>query len=180
MTDSLTLAFVVGVAFGWALEQAGLGYAPKLAAQFYLRDFAVFKVMFSAVVTAMLGAFWLGRLGVIDLGAVYVPETFLYPQLAGGLVFGLGFVACGLCPGTSCVSAATGRADGLAVIAGLLAGVVATGFAVPAIEPFFSSGSFGAFTLPQALSLPYGVVVLLVVALAIGGFLAAERLERRA
>ncbi len=33
--------------------------------------------MFTAIVTAMLGAFWLGRLGILDLSRVYVPETFL-------------------------------------------------------------------------------------------------------
>ena len=113
MTDSLVLAFVIGVAFGWTLERAGLADAPKLARQFYLTDLTVFKVMFSALVTAMLGLFWLGRLGVVDVSAIYVPETFMGPQLLGGLVFGLGFVACGLCPGTSCVSAATGRLDGV-------------------------------------------------------------------
>ena len=84
MTDSLAAAFVIGVAFGWTLERAGLGSAPKLARQFYLSDLTVFKVMFSALVTAMLGAFWLGRLGVIDFSAIYVPETFLLPQLVGG------------------------------------------------------------------------------------------------
>jgi uncharacterized membrane protein YedE/YeeE len=39
------------------------------------------------------------------------------PQLAGGLLFGAGFVVAGLCPGTSCVAAATGRGDGVAVVA---------------------------------------------------------------
>ena len=32
------------------LERAGFGRADKLAAQFYLRDLTVFKVMFSAIV----------------------------------------------------------------------------------------------------------------------------------
>ena len=180
MTDSLFAAFVVGLAFGWTLERAGLGNAPKLARQFYFTDLTVFKVMFSALVTAMLGAFWLGRLGVIDLSAIYVPETFIVPQLVGGLVFGMGFVACGLCPGTSCVSAASGRGDGLAAVAGIFAGVVITGFVAPRLEPFFSSSARGTFTLPNAIGLPYGVIVLAVVVLALSGFAVAERLERRA
>ena len=52
--------------------------------------------MFSAIVTAMLGAFWLGALGILDLSLVAVPETYLWPQLVGGLVFGVGFVIGGL------------------------------------------------------------------------------------
>lgn len=180
MTDSLAAAFFIGVAFGWTLECAGLGNAPKLARQFYLTDLTVFKVMFSALVTAMLGAFWLARFGVIDLSTIYVPETFIVPQLVGGLIFGLGFVACGLCPGTSCVSAATGRGDGFAAVGGIFGGIVVAGLAVPMLGQFFSSTARGAFTLPEALSLPYGVVVLAVVALALSGFAVAERLERRA
>jgi len=179
MTDSLVLAFVIGVAFGWTLERAGLADAPKLARQFYLTDLTVFKVMFSALVTAMLGLFWLGRLVAIDLAAIYVPETFIGPQLLGGIVFGLGFVTCGLCPGTSCVSAATGRVDGIAVIGGLFAGVMAMGLAVPAIAAFFTSGARGAFTIPDALHLPYGVVVFALTLFAVCGFVLAERIEAR-
>ncbi|HEY2091607.1 MAG TPA: YeeE/YedE thiosulfate transporter family protein, partial [Thermoanaerobaculia bacterium] len=92
---------VIGIAFGWALERAGLGDSRKLAGQFYFTDLTVFKVMFTAIVTAMLGVFWLVRLGVISLASISVPETYLVPQLLGGLIFGAGFVAAGLCPGTS-------------------------------------------------------------------------------
>src|SRR5207253_7483606 len=114
---ALGFGVAIGVAFGWCLERAGLGSARKLVGQFYGTDLTVFKVLFTAIVTAMLGAFWLGRFGVLDLANVYVPETYWLPQLAGGLLFGAGFVVAGLCPGTSCVAAATGRIDGVAVVA---------------------------------------------------------------
>lgn len=178
-TDALPVAFVIGIAFGFALESAGLGNAQKLAGQFYLKDFSVLKVMFSAILTAMLGAFWLGRAGVIDLSAIYVPETFLAPQVVGGLIFGVGFVVSGLCPGTSCVAAATGRLDGLATIGGLFAGVVATGLAFPLIESFYTSTAQGVLTLPQLIGAPYGVVVAAIAAIAVGMFYAIERFERR-
>lgn len=168
-------AFAIGVAFGFALERAGLGSARKLIGQFYLTDFTVFKVMFTAIVTAMLGAFWLSRLGLVDLSSVYVPRTWLLPQLAGGLIFGVGFVIAGLCPGTSCVAAATGRGDGLGVVAGLFAGVLLT-----PVGGFYESTPRGAWTLPELLHAPYGVVVFAVVLLALAGFAAAERIERRA
>src|SRR5207253_5021119 len=112
---ALGFGVAIGVAFGWCLERAGLGSARKLVGQFYFTDLTVFKVMFSAIVTAMLGAFWLARFGVIDLAKVYVPETFLVPQLMGGFLFGAGFLLAGLCPGTGCVAAATGRGDGALV-----------------------------------------------------------------
>lgn len=176
---SLVVALIIGVAFGWCLERAGMGSAKKLAGQFYLRDLTVFKVMFSAIVTAMLGAFWLGRLGVLDLARVYVPDTFLWPQLISGLVFGVGFVVGGLCPGTSCVAAVTGRIDGIMVVAGMFFGVLLTGLFFSPLAAFYTSSARGALTLPQLFHLPYGVVVFVIVLMAIGGFRGAEWIERR-
>jgi hypothetical protein len=174
---SLAVALGIGVAFGATLERAGLGSARKLAGQFTLTDLTVLKVMFSAIVTAMLGLFWLGRLGLLDLSKVYVPETFFWPQLAGGLVFGLGFVLAGLCPGTSCVAAASGRGDGAMVMAGMFVGVLLIGTAFTPLERFAESTAWGVQTLPAILHLPYGIMVLLVVAMALGAFRLAERIE---
>ena len=176
---ALIAALVIGVAFGWCLERSGMGSARKLSAQFYLTDLTVFKMMFSAIVTAMLGAFWLGRIGVLDLSRVYVPETFLAPQIVGGLVFGAGFAIGGLCPGTSCVAAATGRGDGLTLMAGMFSGVLLTGLAFRPLEHFYASTSRGSLTLPQVLHLPYGVVVAVVVCIAFIGFRLAEAIETR-
>jgi uncharacterized membrane protein YedE/YeeE len=175
----LVAGLLIGVGFGWFLERSGMGSAPKLAGQFYLRDLTVFKVMFTAIVMAMLGVFWLGWLGVVDVARIYVPETFIYPQLIGGLVFGAGFVMGGLCPGTSCVAASTGRIDGMMVVLGMLLGVLGTGISFRAIESLYNSGARGSFTLPQLLGIPYGVVAFAVVVLAITGFKVAEVVERR-
>lgn len=176
---SLALAFGIGVVFGWFLERGGMGDANKLAGQFYLRDFAVFKVMFAAILTAMLGLFWLSRIGWVDASLVYIPETFLLPQLAGGVVFGVGFVMAGLCPGTSCVAAATGRGDGLAAAGGMLVGVFVFAELYPLLAPFHSATARGALTLPAVASLPAGVVIFFVTLAGIAGFTVAERIERR-
>ena len=176
---SLVVAVLLGIAFGWFLERGGMGNARKLAGQFYFTDLSVLKLMFSAILTAMLSLFWLSWAGLLDLSRVYVPETFIAPQVVGGLVFGVGFAAGGLCPGTSCVAAATGRRDGLALIAGMLTGVFVFGEAFPAIGAFADSTARGAWTLPQALGLSYGTVVGIIVAAALGAFAGAEWLERR-
>jgi len=176
---ALIAAVVIGIAFGWTLERAGLGSAKKLAGQFYLTDLTVFKVMFSAILTAMLGAFWLGRLGVLDLSRVYVPGTWLAPQLLGGAIFGAGFAIAGLCPGTSCVAAATGRGDGLAAFTGMFTGILVTGLAFAPLQRFYDSTSRGTLTLPEVLHLPYGTVVALLTGIALAGFAGAEWIERR-
>lgn len=176
---SLAMAFGIGIVFGWFLERGGMGDANKLAGQFYLRDFAVFKVMFAAILTAMIGLFWLARIGWVDASLIYVPETYLLPQLAGGVVFGVGFVMAGLCPGTSCVAAATGRIDGLAAAGGMLAGVLLFAELYPRLAAFHASTALGTLTLPSLLSLPIGVVIFVVTLAGIAGFAVAERVERR-
>jgi len=178
-STSLLVALAIGVAFGWFLERGGMGSATKLAGQFYLTDMAVLKVLFSAVVTTMLGVFWLSELGWLDLPLVYLPSTYLLPQLVGGLVFGLGFVMGGLCPGTSCVSAATGRRDGLAVVGGMLFGVFLFNEVFSLIEPFYRSTPMGQITIPELLGVPFSWVVFGIVLAALAAFRGSEWIESR-
>jgi uncharacterized protein len=177
---SLLIALFIGIAFGWCLERSGMGSARKLIGQFYLTDLTVFKVMFTAIVTAMLGLFWLGWIGALDIARVYVPESYILPQLVGGIIFGVGFATAGLCPGTSCVSAVTGRGDGVAAMLGMLGGVLLAGVFFGKLEAFYQSTPRGSFTLPALIQVPYGVVVFVIVAVALVGFHIAEVLERRA
>jgi uncharacterized membrane protein YedE/YeeE len=176
---ALAAAVGIGIVFGWFLERGGLGNARKLAGQFYLTDFTVMKVMFSAIITAMLGLFWLAWAGLLDLTRVYIPETFIVPQLVGGILFGAGFILAGLCPGTACVAAATGRRDGLTAVGGLLVGVFLFAEIAPGVRAFHESTSRGALTLQDALHLPQGVVVFAIVAVAVAAFAVAERIEQR-
>ncbi|HEU4559993.1 MAG TPA: YeeE/YedE thiosulfate transporter family protein [Longimicrobium sp.] len=176
---ALGVALAVGMAFGACLERAGLGSATKLAGQFYGRDFTVLKVMFSAIVTAALGVFWLTRLGMLDASQVYVPGTFLLPQAIGGALFGVGLVAAGLCPGTSCVAAASGRRDGVAVLGGMMAGVLLFVLAFPLVAGFYGSTPRGVMTVPALLGISPSVATAGLVALALGAFAGVARWERR-
>ena len=176
---SLVLAFVLGTGFGFFLERAGFGSARKLAAQFYLYDMSVFKVMFTAIVTAMLGVTYLGWIGWLDLSLVYLVPTHLAPQIVGGLVLGVGFVVGGYCPGTSVASLATGRVDGMVYAVGIGAGTLAYAEVYPWLKDFVNSNAMGQVTLPEVLHLPWGLVVLAVVVIAVGGFSGATLIERR-
>lgn len=175
---SLVVAFAIGIGFGFFLERAGFGSAKKLTAQFYLNDLTVFKVMFTAIVTAMLGLFYLSWVGLVDLSLVYLGPTYLWPQIVGGLVLGFGFVIGGYCPGTSLVAVATGRIDAILFGLGVFAGIFLFGEISPAITTFFYSGEMGEITLGQLFHLPYGLVVFAVVLMALGGFWGAGALER--
>ena len=176
---SLLIALAIGLGFGFTLERAGFGSGRKLAAQFYLTDLTVFKVMFTAIITAMTGLYLLSAVGLLDLSLIYHLPTYLVPQLVGGLIFGLGFIVGGYCPGTSCVAASTGKIDGLVLVAGMMTGIWVFVESYPFLEGFVNSTPMGALDLPQVLGLPYGAVVMIVVAMALGGFFLAERIELR-
>jgi hypothetical protein len=176
---SLVVAFLVGIGFGFFLERAGFGSSRKLAAQFYLTDLTVFKVMFTAIVTAMLGVYYLSVFGFMDLSLVYLTPTFLAPQIVGGLTLGVGFVVGGYCPGTACVGIATGRIDALVLFIGIFAGVFGFGELYPLVGGFYTSTPMGRLTLPQVTGLPYGFIVFAVVLMALGGFAGAEWVEKR-
>ena len=175
---SLIVAFVTGIGFGFFLERAGFGNARLLAAQFYFRDLRVLKVMFTAIITAMVGVFVLARVGLLDLSLVYLTPTFLVPQIVGGLILGAGFIVGGYCPGTSCVSAATGRIDGMVYLAGMVGGLLGFAEVYPHLTAFAHSTSMGQVTLAQLLHIPYGVLVFAVVVMAFGAFVAAEWAEK--
>jgi len=170
-------SLVLGFFFGFFLERAGFSSAIKLTGQFYFRDFSVLKVMFTAIVVAMVGIGYLGTLGWLDMSQVFVPPAFLWPQIVGGLLLGGGFIVGGYCPGTSVVAAAIGKLDALLFIVGIFTGIFLFGVTEPAFAGFNSSGSLGPLTLPVWLDLNTGIVVLAVALVAIGAFWAAEKSE---
>jgi len=189
--ESRELGLVVGVgigfAFGFVLERAGFGRAQKLMGQFYGYDLAVLKVMFGAVVVAMVGSVVFSGLGLLDWKAMAdnaTSETFLWPQTIGGFALGAGFVISGYCPGTSYVSLASGKIDGLVTVLGVTIGqVVWAGIEhLGPIPAFQNSSNMGHKYLYQLLHLPDrvgpAVVALAVAAMALGAFVAGERIER--
>ena len=176
---SLLAAFLLGIGFGFFLERAGFGSARTLTDQFYFKDLRVFRVMFTAIVTAMLGLFYLGWMGLVDLSLVYVAPTFLLPQVVGGVLLGVGFVVGGYCPGTSVVAMATGKLDAIVNVAGIFFGTLVIGMLWPWIEGFANATPLGPLTLPAVLGLSPGLVVFLVVLMALGGFWGAAALERK-
>jgi hypothetical protein len=176
---SLVVAFIIGIGFGFFLERAGFGNGKKLAMQFYFRDFAVLKVMFTAIVTAMLGIYFLSVFGLVDLSLVYLVPTNILPQIIGGLILGFGFVIGGYCPGTSCVSAATGKKDGFIYLVGVVAGIFIFGEMYPLFKGLYNATPMGQITIPQWSNIPYGIFVFAVVVMAVGAFVAAEWAEKK-
>jgi len=140
----------------------------------------VFKVMFTAIITAMIGLYGLAKIGFLDLDATWINPTFLWPQIVGGLLLGAGFIISGYCPGTSLVASASGKVDGMLTILGVAVGIFIFGAAyTPGLEAFHKSGSFGRLTLSDLLGVD---ATLLALAITVGAgiiFIFAEWVERR-
>ncbi len=178
-TASILVHLAIGFGFGFTLERAGFGDARKLAAQFYLHDMTVLKVMFTAIVTAMAVVHWGWALGLVDLPRVWINPTYLWSAIAGGVVLGAGFIIGGYCPGTSIVAAATLKIDGVFFVLGVMLGIFVFGEVVPSFWNFYqTAGDLGRFTLADWMGLPTGTVTLLVAAMAVFMFWGAEQLER--
>ncbi len=178
-TIGLGVAVAVGIAFGFVLERAGFGRAQKLVGQFYGTEMVVFKVMFTAVLTAMVGTVVLGAAGILDLRAVsFNYPTYLWPMLVGGLLLGAGMIMSGYCPGTSIVATASGKLDGLFATLGVMVGGIAYAELLPHLGSFNESGKKGAFFLPDLLHVPRLGLAAVVVVVAVFAFKGAEKIER--
>ncbi|MFO1304816.1 MAG: DUF6691 family protein [Burkholderiales bacterium] len=173
------IAVLLGFGFGFCLERAGFGSARKLTAVFYLYDMAVVKVMFSAIVTAMVGVAVLGGLGILDVAELYLEPTNVAAQALGGLVFGAGFIVGGYCPGTSIAAMATGRKDGALFALGMLAGVFAYAELTPGIDAWIKATAQGPLTLPSLTGIAAGWWAAAFVAFLAFAAWGMSRLEQR-
>jgi hypothetical protein len=172
---------VCGFLFGFVLENAGFGSPCKLTAQFQLRDWSVFKVMFTAIVVTALGLFRLWAAGLMQADAVFVPAALLMAAAVGGAFVGAGFAIGGYCPGTSVVGLFSGRLDALVFLVGLLLGtVVFAGLYGPAIEAIMAMGEVQAGdTFTDAYGIPEVAMLALLMVALVAVFYFGSWFERR-
>lgn len=176
---NLVVALIIGIAFGFVLEQAGFSSSRRLAGLFYGYDFSVLRVFFTAAVTAMSGILLLGHFGYLDVSAIYVNPTWLWPAIVGGVVMGAGFILGGYCPGTSIAAAAIGKIDAMFFVVGGVAGVLAFGEGYPLVATFFDSSSLGSIKVYDSLHMSQGAFAFLLIAVAIGAFAVTSLIEQK-
>lgn len=174
---NFVIAFLVGIGFGFALEQAGFSSTRKLVGLFYGYDFTVLKVFFTAGVTAMTGVLLFGHLGILDLSILYINPTFIWPALIGGVIMGLGFILGGFCPGTSLCAFAVGRIDAFAFVGGSILGIFAFTEGYPLIEELYMAGSIGAPTMDEMLGISPELFGILLTIIAVVAFFFTSKIE---
>jgi len=161
-------AIVMGFAFGFVLERTGFTRSQLIADTFYFKNIAVPKIMGVTVITTATWFILFAWMGWIDLSALYTPATYVWPYLVGGLLFGVGMVMAGYCPGTAVAGLGTGKSDALVFLLGLFLGMFAYFILYPMIEGFASSGNLGVLKLHDLFGGNEYTSYILTVALEVG------------
>jgi len=165
-------ALVIGLLFGFILERAGFGSSRRLAG-------TVLKVMFTALITGMLGLSLVLRLGWVPSEQLYFLQTVYGAHVVGGLLFGVGFVMSGWCPGTGAVGLGCGKLDALIFLFGVVLGSILFNGLFTAVKPLYNWGQSGFVFVYDNLGLPAMVFGFLFTAIAVACFWGAEYIERR-
>jgi rhodanese-related sulfurtransferase len=176
---SLIIALLIGIAFGFVLEQAGFSSTKKLVGLFYGYDFTVLRVFFTAGITAMAGVLLMGHYGLLDLDIIYINPLFLKSALLGGAIMGAGFIIGGFCPGTSVCALAVGKLDALAFIGGSLLGVLAFTEGFPLVQNIYEANNLGPVKISASLGMSDISFGFLLAAMAIGAFVATWFIENK-
>lgn len=177
-SKALVASAAIGFLFGFALEKAGFGSSRRLAGIFYFRDMAVLKVMFSALITAMLGLLYFRHMGWIGPDQLFFMPTVYGAQIAGGLLFGVGFAMGGWCPGTAAVGAASGKLDALVFLAGTVLGSILFNESFPLVRPLYTLGDSGVRFVYESLRLSETAFAFFFALVAVLCFWGAEYIER--
>lgn len=89
--------------------------------QFLLKDWTVLKIMATAIATGSVGIYAMKQAGIIELS---VRPAAFGGVILGRVLFAIGMVVLGLCPGTSVAACGEGRRDAWMGVLGML-------FAIP-------------------------------------------------
>jgi thiosulfate/3-mercaptopyruvate sulfurtransferase len=125
----------------------------------------------------MLGLSYMLAAGWVSLDAVYLMPTVYTAQIVGGLIFGVGFVISGWCPGTAAVGLASGKLDALVALLGAVIGSIAFNAVYPAMAPLMTTS--GVSFVYESLSMSYAAFALALTVVAVAAFWGVEYLERQ-
>jgi hypothetical protein len=178
-STELTIALLIGIGFGFALEQAGFSSSRKLAGMFYGYDTTVLKVFFTAAIVALLGSQVLSYFGLLDLSLVFVNHYYVWPTIVGGVIMGAGFIIGGFCPGTGFSAVAIGKIDALFYLLGGLVGAFLFAESYPFISDFANGSARGPVKVNEWMGISAGLFAVILMVVAAGMFWLSELAEKK-
>ncbi len=176
---NLLIAFLIGIGFGYSLEQAGFSSSRKLAGMFYGYDTTVIKVFFTAAIVALAGSQLLSFFGLLNLKQVFVNPYYVNASILGGIIMGAGFIMGGYCPGTSISALSIGKIDAMIFMSGGLVGAFLFAETFPLIQSVANDNFKGPMRIDEWLGVSPGVFTLLSILAAVVLFWIAELAEKK-
>jgi hypothetical protein len=175
----MLIALIIGIGFGFSLEQAGFSSSRKLVGMFYGYDTTVIKVFFTAAIVALTGSQFMSYFGFLNLNQVYVNEFYVSASIVGGIIMGAGFIMGGFCPGTGLSAMSIGKIDAFVYVLGGLTGAFLFGETYPLIQNLANGSYKGAVKIDEALGIPTGLFIFLLILAAAVMFWIGEMAEKK-
>lgn len=149
--SNLGLGLLTGVVFGFLLQKGGLTRYRVILAQFLWVDHTMIRTMLTAIIVGSVGVYALHEGWAVPL---HVKGTALLANLLGGLVFGVGMVVLGYCPGTGVGALGDGSRHAIFGILGMLVGAAVYAEVHPLVSRYLLPvGNLGKVTLPALTNL---------------------------
>jgi uncharacterized protein len=136
----MTVVYVaLGLVFGFVLSRSGAADYDFIQAMFLFESVQLYAIMGTAVVLTAPALRLIKQRGRTAFGLPIALElkTFHRGNVAGGVLFGIGWSMTGMCPGPMLVNIGEGKVYAVAAFAGALSGAAIFGTAYPRLwRPF--------------------------------------------
>lgn len=149
---------LTGIFFGFLLNKGGVTDYNVLVGQLLLEDYTVFKVILTAILTGMIGIYFLKSRSKVDFD---LKEGSIGSLITGGLIFGIGFGLLGYCPGTIIGAVGQGSIDALiGGVPGIILGAAFYAHLYPKIQnSFFEKQQIRKLSFTQYFKLKTAYIV---------------------
>ena len=169
----LITAVVLGAIFGALLHRGRVTEYDVIVGFFRLKDPTVLRVMLTAILVGGIGVWVLHGQGLANW---HIKPAQLAAVSLGSLIFGVGMVLYGYCPGTGVAAIGAGRVDALIGAFGMLLGGMLFAWTYPWLQVHvLPLGDLGKQRLPDVTGIPDVAWYLLIAA----GWLATVVATRR-
>jgi len=170
---SLILAVVFGAVFGALLQRGKVADYNVIVNQFRFKDFTVLRVMLTAIVVGGIGVYGLNQFG---LAQYHIKSADMLAVVSGAILFGIGMVLYGYCPGTGVAAVGTGSIHALIGFLGMLFGGILYALSFPWIKSdILTIGSLGKLRLPEITGIHDGVWFMVLAIFAVSLFRLLDR-----
>jgi uncharacterized membrane protein YedE/YeeE len=130
---------LLGIVFGFILSRSGAADYDYIQGMFLLTEFQLYGILAVAVLVSAPGIWLIKKRGRTVVGRrVSIELKPLHRgNVAGGVLFGIGWSMAGMCPGPILVNIGEGKIYAWAALAGALVGAGLLGSLYPALQrPF--------------------------------------------